>query len=196
MTRHFTRKKVKWLRTASLFIKLDRLNKTHFLCLSKWQRKNKKEKRIFSNNEDFVKQNNSFTADQSLTDITILENKLSIGTNSFINTQAIGTIILKVSCTKEATVLNLWRPLSSDSLRGVMTMWGSFNGLGPKVAFHHLLPHCTGQKSGMWPPLTTREAGEYDPGVRRTKILQILINANENLPHHLSQIGLVKKRGT
>lgn len=44
---------------------------------------------------------------------------------------------------------------------------------------------------------TTREAGHCDPGctqVKETKIEQFLVNINENLPHHLSQLQVVKNR--
>ena len=90
-----------------------------------------------------MKQNNSFTADQSLTDITILENNLAIGTNSFINTQAIGTIILKLSCTKEANsseplVPSLFRQFmgSDEHVGKFLWSWSESSVPSPPTTLH------------------------------------------------------------
>lgn len=147
MTRHFTRKKVKWLRTASLFIKLDRLKQDTFSLPLKMTKKKQKGKQNFQQQWRFCETEQFIYCwpefNWYLTDITILENNLSIGTNSFINTQAIGTIILKLSCTKEANsseslATSLFRQFtgSDDHVGKFLWSWSKSSVPSPPTTLH------------------------------------------------------------
>ena len=68
-------------------------------------------------------------------------------------------VVLKLRCTEE---VHSYEPLVPSLFRhfiATMTMWGSFYGLGLKMAFYYLLPHYMSQKSDTGPSYLQERLG-------------------------------------